>query len=116
MIKLIMIRESDKMAFGKFKLFETDVEEEDTINLVELFFGWLKHIKFVIITTILTALCVAAVNVFLLVPVYQSTAELYILDASTSISSAVGRSVSTSFFKSSGRASPKSAFNASILR
>lgn len=63
------------------------VEEEDTIDLVELFFGWLKHIKFVIITTILTALCVAAVNVFLLVPVYQSTAELYILDASTSIPS-----------------------------
>lgn len=63
------------------------IEEEDTIDLVELFFGWLKHIKFVIITTILTAMCVAAVNVFLLVPVYQSTAEIYILDASTSISS-----------------------------
>ena len=62
-------------------------EEEEEIDVVDLFFGWLKHIKFVIITTVLTAMCVAAVNYFLLVPVYQSTAELYILDASSTISS-----------------------------
>ena len=79
------------------------IEEEDTIDLVELFFGWLKHIKFVIITTILTAMCVAAVNVFLLVPVYQSTAEIYILDASTSISSLtdiqIGNSMAEDYIK-----------------
>lgn len=62
-------------------------EDEEEIDLTELFFAWLKHIKFVIITTILTAMAVAAVNFFLLVPVYQSTAELYILDASSTISS-----------------------------
>ena len=39
MIKLIMIRESDKMAFGKFKLFETDVEEEDTNSQDEEYYS-----------------------------------------------------------------------------
>lgn len=79
------------------------IEDEDTIDLVELFFAWLKHIKFVIITTILTALCVAAVNVFLLVPIYQSTAELYILDASSTISSLtdiqIGNSLADDYIK-----------------
>lgn len=34
------------------------IDDEETIDLVELFFAWLKHINFVITSTFLTALCI----------------------------------------------------------
>lgn len=66
---------------------EKRVVTEDEIDLLELAFELLSHWKFIIFVSVISACIAAAINVFVLTPVYESTAELYILDNSTSISS-----------------------------
>lgn len=66
---------------------QNQIEDEEEIDLLELAFELLAHIKFILAVSILVAVITAAINYFLLVPVYESTAELYMLDNSTSISS-----------------------------
>lgn len=62
-------------------------QDEEEIDLLELFFELLSHAKFIIIISILCALVAGAINYLVLTPIYESTAELYMLDNSTTISS-----------------------------
>lgn len=64
-----------------------DIGQEDKINLLEVVFELLNHWFFIGLVTVLTGAIVFAVNYFFITPMYQSTAELYLLDNSTSISS-----------------------------
>lgn len=62
-------------------------DEEVEIDLVEAFFELLNHWKAILITTILVALLTFGYFKFLVTPMYGSTAELYMLDSSSIISS-----------------------------
>lgn len=61
--------------------------DEEEIDLLELGFELLTHWKFILAVSILSAAIAAAINFLVLTPVYESTAELYMLDNSTTISS-----------------------------
>lgn len=66
---------------------QNQIDDEEEIDLLELAFELLAHIRFILIVSVLVAVITAAINYFVLVPVYESTAELYMLDNSTTISS-----------------------------
>ena len=61
--------------------------EETEIDLLELLFQYLKHVKWILLITIITGGAAFAISYFLITPVYESTSELYVLSKSTSITS-----------------------------
>ena len=69
--------------------------EEIEIDLRELFFVLLEHIRMIIASTILVALIALAYSKLLVTPMYASTAELYVLSKSTSITSITDLQVGT---------------------
>jgi capsular polysaccharide biosynthesis protein len=69
--------------------------EEIEIDLRELFFVLLEHIRMIIASTILVALIAFAYSKLLVTPMYASTAELYVLSKSTSITSITDLQVGT---------------------
>ena len=61
------------------------VEEHDAeIDLVELLFQWLEHIKFIILFAVIGALASAFYTFFLVTPIYEATAKLYVLNSGDS--------------------------------
>lgn len=76
-------------------------ETEEEIDLIEMAFELLEHWMFIGLTTILLAVIVFAYNFFFVTPMYESTAELYMLDSSTTISSLtdiqIGNNLSTDY-------------------
>lgn len=69
--------------------------EDIEIDLRELFFVLLEHIRMIIVSTILVALIALAYSKLLVTPMYASTAELYVLSKSTSITSITDLQVGT---------------------
>ena len=66
---------------------ETNNEEEDTIDLMEIFKQLKTHIRSIILTTLLVALLVGVVTVFFIPKKYESTVRLYLKpDSSTGVS------------------------------
>lgn len=61
--------------------------DEIEIDLRELFFELLVHWKVILLSTIMTGVIAFTVSFFLLTPQYESTAALYVLSKSTSITS-----------------------------
>ncbi len=73
-------------------------EQQDNtieIDLKELFFELLGHWKMILLSTVLVALIAFSYSKFLVTPQYESTAELYVLSKSTSITSLTDLQVGT---------------------
>lgn len=61
--------------------------EDDTIDLLELFFTYLKHWWLILLAAILCGAGAGAYSKFLITPTYQSTAMVYILSKETTLTS-----------------------------
>ena len=59
--------------------------EEMEIDLVALFFEYLRHIWAILGTTIAGALIAGVITIFLLTPMYTSTSQLYIMSKSSMV-------------------------------
>ena len=59
--------------------------EETEIDLVELFFEFLRHIWAILFATIAGALVAGLITVFVLTPMYTSTSQLYIMSKSSMV-------------------------------
>ncbi len=59
--------------------------EETEIDLVELFFEFLRHIWAILFATIAGALVAGVITVFVLTPMYTSTSQLYIMSKSSMV-------------------------------
>lgn len=70
-------------------------DDEIEIDLQELFFELVSNWVMIVISTILVALIMFCVSKFIRVPQYQSTAQLYVLTKSTSITSLTDLQTST---------------------
>lgn len=64
-----------------------EVDDEVEIDLKELLFELLNHWVVILLTTVLVAGIAFCVSKFIMVPQYESTAELYVFSKSTSITS-----------------------------
>lgn len=64
-----------------------NTNNQDVIDLVEVFFLFLSHIKAIIASAILVGGIAFAVSYFLITPQYESKASMYVLSKSTSITS-----------------------------
>lgn len=77
--------------------------EEEEIDLLEMAFELLDHWKIISFITILCACATLVYNMFFITPMYQSTAELYMLDSSGIISSLtdiqIGNNLATDYIK-----------------
>lgn len=62
-------------------------QEENEIDLLELFYVLLGKWKTIVLSLVLTGLCGYLISVFLITPQYESTSVLYVLSKSTSITS-----------------------------
>ncbi len=62
-------------------------EDEIEIDLKELFFALLGRWKLIVLSTVLVAAIALCISKFAITPMYESTAELYVLSKSTSITS-----------------------------
>jgi len=62
-------------------------DDEIEIDLGALFFELLGHWKMIFLSAMLTGVIGLIISMFLITPLYQSTAELYVLSKSTSITS-----------------------------
>ena len=62
-------------------------DDEIEIDLGALFFELLGHWKMIVLSSVLAGIIGLVISVFLITPQYQSTAELYVLSKSTSITS-----------------------------
>ena len=75
--------------------------QNEEIDLIALFFELLEHWFFIGLSTIIAAAIAFAITKFYIVPQYESTAELYMLDNTTSISSIaeiqIGNNLSTDY-------------------
>lgn len=69
--------------------------DEMEIDLKELFFELLEHWKMIAASTVLVAVIAFVVSRFLITPMYESTAELYVLSKSTSITSVADLQIGT---------------------
>ncbi len=69
--------------------------EEMEIDLKELFFELLAYWKLLAISTLLVAVIAFVGSRFLITPMYESTAELYVLSKSTSITSVADLQIGT---------------------
>lgn len=62
-------------------------EDDDVIDLLDLFMELLSHWKIIILSTIIVAGMMFLYSYFLVTPQYESTSRLYVLSKSTSITS-----------------------------
>lgn len=62
-------------------------EDEDVIDLLDLFMELLNHWKIIVLSTIIVAAMLFLYSYFLVTPQYESTSRLYVLSKSTSITS-----------------------------
>lgn len=62
-------------------------QEENEIDLLELFYVVLHKWKMIVLSLFLTGACGCLISVFLITPQYESTSVLYVLSKSTSITS-----------------------------
>lgn len=62
-------------------------DDEIEIDLKELFFELMNNWVMIAISTVLVALIAFCISKFIMIPQYQSTAEMYVLTKSTSITS-----------------------------
>lgn len=62
-------------------------QEENEIDLLELFYVVLHKWKMIVLSLLLTGACGCLISVFLITPQYESTSVLYVLSKSTSITS-----------------------------
>ena len=62
-------------------------QEENEIDLLELFYVVLHKWKMIVLALLLTGACGCLISVFLITPQYESTSVLYVLSKSTSITS-----------------------------
>lgn len=62
-------------------------QEENEIDLLELFYVLLGKWKTIVLSLVLTGLCGYLISAFLITPQYESTSVLYVLSKSTSITS-----------------------------
>lgn len=69
--------------------------DEMEIDLKELFFELLSHWKLLAVSTLLVAVIAFMASRFLITPMYESTAELYVLSKSTSITSVADLQIGT---------------------
>ncbi len=74
---------------------QTKHNEEMEIDLKELFFEMLAHWKLLAVSTLLVAVIAFVTSRFLITPMYESTAELYVLSKSTSITSVADLQIGT---------------------
>lgn len=61
---------------------QTNREQEDTIDLVEIFYLFFGHLWQIILLAVLGGILAFAATYFLITPQYQSSAKLYIVSAS----------------------------------
>lgn len=66
---------------------EKHYDDEVEIDLKEVFFELLNNWVMIVISTVLVALIAFCISKFIMVPQYQSTAQLYVFTKSTSITS-----------------------------
>jgi len=59
--------------------------QETEIDLIELLQQFVKHIRLILVLTVLGALLSAAYTFWMVTPIYESTAKMYILNSSGSI-------------------------------
>lgn len=78
---------------------EQQYDDEMEIDLKELFFALLQKWKYIVFSAIFVGGITALVNLYVLVPQYASTAKLYILTKSTSLTSLADLQVGTSLTK-----------------
>lgn len=71
-------------------------EEEIEIDLRELLFEFISHWKLILLSTVMVGGIAFVISMFLLTPQYESTAELYVLSKSTSITSLADIQMGTS--------------------
>lgn len=71
-------------------------EEAIEIDLRELLFEFLNHWKMILLSTVMVGGIAFVISTFLLTPQYESTAELYVLSKSTSITSLADIQMGTS--------------------
>lgn len=62
-------------------------QEENEIDLLELFYVVLHKWKMIVLSLLLTGACGCLISIFLITPQYESTSVLYVLSKSTSITS-----------------------------
>lgn len=74
-------------------------QEEMEIDLKEILFELLAHWKMIILSTVLVAAIAFVVSKFIMVPQYESTAQLYVLSKSTSITSLTDLQMGTNLTK-----------------
>ncbi len=67
----------------------------DEIDLKELLFELLNHWKMIALSTVLVAMIAFVWSYFLITPMYESTAQLYVLSKSTSITSVADLQIGT---------------------
>lgn len=60
-------------------------QEEDTIDLVEIYFLFRQRIKQMILAVLLGVILAGVITKFLITPMYQATASLYVVSASDSV-------------------------------
>ena len=66
---------------------EAEIEEnEQEIDLAALFYRFLEKIHWILITAFVAAGITAAVVMFLVTPIYEATAKIYIVGSDTTIS------------------------------
>ena len=70
-------------------------DDEIEIDLQELFFELVSNWVMIVISTVLVALIMFCISKFIMVPQYQSTAQLYVLTKSTSITNLADLQAST---------------------
>lgn len=79
---------TDQLAGSSLQAQHTvDRTKEDTeteIDLMELLFQFLAHIRLILLITLLGALGAAAYTQFWVTPIYEATAKLYVLNSSDS--------------------------------
>lgn len=74
---------------------EQQYDDEIEIDLKELFFALLQKWKYIVFSALFVGVVTALVNLYVLVPQYASTAKLYILSKSTSLTSLADLQVGT---------------------
>lgn len=93
---LYNIEETEKNKKKKEKNMEQQYDDELEIDLKELFFALLQKWKYIVFSAVFVGGITALVNLYVLVPQYASTAKLYILSKSTSLTSLADLQVGTS--------------------
>ncbi len=64
--------------------FEGGGDGEQEIDLIELFYRLLEKMKYIVLATLSGAILAGVISIFLLTPIFESTAKLYVLNSNDS--------------------------------